>query len=153
MHCTSWIFLYTSVLIIVSFFTLLLNSICEQWSYPYRLLQLFFIPLLTDSVSYQIEHPVIMQLTRNLSLKYFSGFLFYSVACLSDLFLFIIAFCFLLPICFLYFVCVLVLSQVYINRHFSSSTYLQAWNFFSKHLRKWKYLEHSWSEYLVSCKS
>ena len=48
---------------------------------------------------------------------------------------------------------VLLLSQVHFNRHFSSSTDLQAWNFFSRHLRKWKYLEHSWTECPVSCKS
>ena len=48
---------------------------------------------------------------------------------------------------------VLLLSQVYFNRYFSSSIDLQAWNFFSRHLRKWKYLEHSWTECPVSCKS
>lgn len=48
---------------------------------------------------------------------------------------------------------VLLPSQVHFNRHFSSSTDLQAWNFFSRHLRKWKWLEHSWTECLVSCKS
>lgn len=48
---------------------------------------------------------------------------------------------------------VLLFSQVHFNRYFSSSTDLQAWNFFSKYLRKWKYLERSWTECLVSCRS
>lgn len=108
----------------------------------------YFIPLLTHSVSHQIEHLVIMQLNMNLSLKCFSGF-FSLVICMASGSAFV-------HLCLLFshsHFFVLLLSQVHFNRQFSSSIDLQAWNFFSRHLRKWKYLEHSWTECPVSCKT